>query len=552
MNNTLTNVSELMVSCLENEGVEFIFGIPGEENILFIDAINGSRLRFILARSEQAAAFMADMYGRVTGKAGVCCATLGPGAINLLLGVADANADSTPLVAISAQAGIDRLYKETHQYIDLVKMFEPVTKSSKMIINPESTSELVRAAFKISQEERPGACYLCVPEDIAAIAVSTNKHPLPVNTMQNPAPSMEKIKSAAKILNQSQRPIVLVGHGAARANAQEALVQFSEALNVAVASTFHGKGTMPENHPNSLGVMGFMVHDYANFGFDTADVVVCIGYELQEMPPARINPRADKKIIYIHNFPAEVDANFNIAQGIEGDITLSLKELTKHVKAKPNLTSEDYKIQKLLSKEIGNGKASNACPMKPQRVVADIREAMEADDIVLTDTGAVKMWMARLYPAYKPNTCLISNGLATMAFALPGAIGVKLAYPERRVLAVMGDGSFMMNSQEIETAIRESIPIVILIFVDSSYGLIKWKMDLELKHHSHVDFQNPDFVKYTESFGATAYLIEESDQLLPTLKQALAAHTVSVIACPVDYSENDKLTDHLGELVEYF
>ncbi|AWF82258.1 acetolactate synthase large subunit [Microbulbifer sp. A4B17] len=552
MDKVSLNVSELMISCLENEGVEFIFGIPGEENIRFVDATNGSRLRFILARSEQAAAFMADMYGRVTGKAGVCSATLGPGAINLLLGVADAYADSTPLVAISAQAGIDRLYKETHQYIDLVKIFEPVTKSSKMIIDPESTSELIRAAFKISQEERPGACYLCVPEDIANMEVSTNKSPLPVNTMQNPAPPVEKVRNAIKILNDAQRPIVLVGHGAARANAQDALIQFSEALNVAVASTFHGKGTMPENHPNSLGVMGFMVHDYANFGFDTADVVICIGYELQEMPPARINPNGNKKIIYVHNFPAEVDTKFNISQGIEGDISLSLQALAKHVKPKPSLTSEDYKIQKLLSEEIEKGKVSNACPMKPQRVVADIREAMGKDDVVLTDTGAVKMWIARLYPAYKPNTCLISNGLATMAFALPGAIGVKLAYPDRKVLAVMGDGSFMMNSQEIETAMRENIPIVILILVDNSYGLIKWKMDLELNHHSHVDFQNPNFVKYAESFGATAYLIEESNQLLPTLKEALAAHTVSVIACPIDYSENDKLTDHLGELVEYF
>jgi len=550
MSSDSPNVSEFIVKCLENEAVDFVFGIPGEENIPFVDAINGSSIRFILARSEQGASFMADMYGRVTGKAGVCAATLGPGAINLLLGVADAHADSTPLVAITAQVGLNRIYKETHQFIDLVKMFEPVTKRSSMVVSPDASAEMVRDAFKVSETERPGAVYLAVPEDVAAMPVSSSLTPLPVNVVAAESPSESQVDKAVAVLNASKKPIVLAGHGAARAHAQDALVRFSETLNIPVATTFHGKGVMPDDHANALGAVGFMVHDYVNFGFDEADTIIAVGYELQEFPPARINPDGTKKIIYIHRFPAVVDASLEISAGIEADIPAALDALTAKAKPKEGCDASSCRVKKLLAAEIEKGRNSSDCPMKPQRIVADVREAMGPDDIVLADTGAIKMWFARLYPTYRPNTCLISNGLATMAFALPGAIGVKLADPKRKVLAVMGDGSFMMNSQEIETALRENVPIVILIFVDRSYGLIKWKMDLEIKHHSHVDFQNPDFVAYAKSFGATGYLIEAADELLPTLKKALSEHTVSIIACPVDYSENDKLTDQLGELLQ--
>ena len=542
--------ARLLVECLENEGVEFVFGIPGEENIRLVDALNGSSIRFILARSEQGASFMADMYGRVTGRAGVCAATLGPGAINLLLGVADANSDSTPLVAITAQVGLDRIHKETHQFVDLPAMFRPVSKWADTVLTPGAIPEMVRCAFKIAQTERPGATYLAVPEDVEAMPAPEGARPLPVNRVRAEAPSPSQIARAAEALAAARRPIVLAGHGAARAGAQAALVRFSERLGIPVATTFHGKGVMPDDHPNALGAIGFMVHDYTNFGFDRADLIVSVGFELQEMPPMRINPRGDKAIIHIHRFPAAVDACYDVTVGIEGDIPAALDSLTVAVGKTFEVNPDASAIRGMLVKELEGGRDDTSFPVKPARLVSDIRRAMGRDDIVLADTGAIKMWMARLYPTYAPNTCLISNGLATMAFALPGAVGVKLAEPERKVLAVMGDGSFMMNSQEIETAIRVGAPFVILIWTDGSYGLIKWKMDLAMHRHSHVDFTNPDFVAYAESFGARGYRITAADELLPVLREALEGDGVSVIACPVDYRENDALTDRLGQLTE--
>jgi acetolactate synthase I/II/III large subunit len=543
-------VTGLIVKCLENEGVKYVFGIPGEENIHFIDALNGSSIRFILVHHEQAASFMADMYGRVTGKAGVCSATLGPGAINLLLGTADAHTDSVPLVAISAQVGLNREYKETHQFVDLVSMFKPVTKWAAEIKIPSAVPEMVRKAFKVAQTERPGSCYLGVPQDLEEMSVSPSLRPLLRSEVYDSAPSPSQVSRAAKVLEAAKSPIVLAGHGAARDNAQDALIRFSEHLHVPVATTFMGKGVFPDMHPNALGTVGFMHHDYVNFGFDLADVLVCVGYDLQEFDPVRINPKADKKIIHISSYAAEVDAHYPVAVGIESNLSMALDQLAKSVRSKEEVKAENRKIVDLLRAELEEGARDDSFPVKPQRIVSDTRLALGDSDIVLVDTGALKMWMARLYPTFKPNTCLISNGLSTMAFALPGAIAVKLAYPERKVLAAAGDGGFLMLGSELETAVREHVPIVVLIWEDQAYGLIKWKMDLELGHHSSVDFQNANFVKYAESFGAKGYRISHADELLPTLKSALEDDAVSVIACPVDYSENMELTEKLGSLTE--
>ena len=544
-------VAKLIVKCLENEGVKYVFGIPGEENIHFIDALNSSSIRFILVHHEQAATFMADMYGRVTGKAGVCSATLGPGAINLLLGTTDAHTDSVPLVAISAQVGLNRQYKETHQFVDLVSMFRPVTKWAAEIKIPSAVPEMVRKAFKVAQTERPGSCYLSLPQDLEGMSVSPSLQPLLRSQVYDSAPSPSQISRAAKVLEAAKSPIVLAGHGAARDYAQDALIRFSEHLQIPVATTFMGKGAFPDLHPNALGTVGFMLHDYVNFGFDLADVLICVGYDLQEFDPVRINPNADKKIIHISRYPAEVDAHYSVAVGIESNLSMALNELAKSVRSKEEgLKVENQRIVDLLRRELDEGAGDDSFPVKPQRVVSDTRLALGESDIVLVDTGAVKMWMARLYPTYKPNTCLISNGLSTMAFALPGAIAVKLAYPERKVLAVAGDGGFLMLGSELETAVREHVPIVVLIWEDKAYGLIKWKMDLELGHHSSVDFHNPDFVKYAESFGAKGYRINRADELLPTLKSTLEDDAISVITCPVDYSQNMELIDKLGLLTE--
>ncbi|MCW2655440.1 MAG: thiamine pyrophosphate-dependent enzyme possible carboligase or decarboxylase [Mycobacterium sp.] len=540
--------AELMVKCLESEGVSVIFGIPGEENIRFVQALAHSEIRYVLTRHEQAAAFMAEMYGRVTGRAAVVSTTLGPGAINMQLGVADATTNSTPLVAISAQVGHDREYKESHQYVDLVSMFKPITRWSDGVPTPQAIPEMFRKAFKLAETERPAAVYLAIPENIDVDQNDYQLNPLPRNVVRAEAPSLTQVDRAVEILRHAKRPVVLAGHGAARAAATAALIRFAETANVPVANTFHGKGVMPDDHPNSIGTIGFMRHDYVNFGFDDADVVIAVGYELQEFDPVRINPNADKKIIHVHRFPAEVDVHYPVDVGIEGDISASLDALTDRLDGitfdSPVTTPSDD----LLAEELTRGQQDSRFPLAPQRIVADTRAALDRADVVLVDTGAVKMWMGRLYPTYEPNTCLISNGLSTMAFALPGALGVKLAKPDRKVLAVMGDGAFLMNSQEIETAVRERIPLIVLIWEDSAYGLIEWKMDLELGEHSNVAFTNPDVVKYADSFGAKGYRLSSADELLPTLRAALQEDAVSIIACPVDYSENLRLTDALGQL----
>lgn len=546
----MSTPAELIVKCLENEGVEVVFGIPGEENIRFIKALAASNIRYVLTRHEQGAAFMAEMYGRVTGRAAVVSATLGPGAINMQLGVADATTNSTPMVAISAQVGQDREYKESHQYVDLVSMFAPITRWSAGIPTAHAIPEMVRKAFKVAETERPAAVYLAVPEHIDEDAEDYSElAPLPRNVVRADAPAARQVARAVDILRSAQRPVVLAGHGAARSDATKALIRFSEELGIKVANSFHGKGVMPDDHPNGIGTLGFMRHDYVNFGFDNADVVIAVGYELQEFDPVRINPQGDKKIIHIHRFPAEVDAHYSVDVGIIGDISDSLNQLTE---AMDGRRFDDVEVpgSGLLDEEFARGQQDSRYPLAPQRVVADTRAALGRSDVVLVDTGATKMWMARLYPTYERNTCLISNGLSTMGFALPGALGVKLAQPASKVLAVVGDGAFLMNSQEIETAVREKIPLVVLIWEDGGYGLIEWKMNLELGEHHYVSFGNPDVVKYAESFGAKGYRIGSAEELLPTLRAALDDDGVSLIACPVDYSENLRLTDRLGELDE--
>ncbi len=543
-------VADLIVECLEREGVTHVFGIPGEENIHLVDALARSPIRFVLVRHEQGASFMAEIYGRLSGKAGVCSATLGPGAINLLLGVADATTNSTPLVALSAQVGMNRSFKESHQGVDLVSMFAPVTKWSALVATREAPPEMVRKAFKLAQTERPGSVYLAVPEDIESAVAPEAASPLEVNVPRPDEPSPSQVARAAAILKAASNPIVLAGHGAARADACPALIRFAERLGVSVATTFHGKGVFPDDHPQALGAIGFMRHDYVNFGFDEADVIVTVGYELQEFDPVRINPRGDKEIIHIHRFPAEVDLHYNVAVGLQADISRSLDALAAALDCHFENPTANLKIRGLLAKELAQGRTDDRFPLAPARIVADTRAAMRRDDIVLVDTGALKMWMARLYPTYSPNTCLISNGLSTMAWSLPGAIGAKIAQPDARVLVATGDGGFLMNSQEIETALREGIAMVVLIWVDNAYGLISWKMDLELGHEVDTTFGNPDFVAYANSFGAVGYQITAPDELLPTLQEALADDTVSLIACPVDYSANMELIRSLGELDE--
>lgn len=539
------NVAELFVRCLENEGVERIFGIPGEENIDFMDALLGSSVEFITTRHEQGAAFMADVYGRLTGKAGVCLATLGPGATNLVTGVADANMDRAPVVALAGQASTTRMHKESHQYYDLVQLFAPISKYATSVIAPEIVPEVIRKAFKLAEAEKPGVSFVELPENVAKMAV--DKEPLKVQSASPPAPPPEKIAQAAEVISNARYPIVMAGNGVIRHDACQQLVSFAERLNLPVATTFMAKGAIPYSHENCLGSVGLQAHDYVACGFDRADVIICVGFDMVEYHPYLWHEAGDRKIIHIDSQAAEVDEHYILEVGIVGCIRDALDALAEQVAPQETFLAEG--LRNTIVEELAEHQYSNAFPMKPQKIIWDLRQVLEPEDIVVSDVGAHKMWMARMYQAEAPNTCIISNGFASMGIGVPGAIAAKLTYPDRTAVTVTGDAGFMMNSQEIETAIRIGTPIVILIWNDSQYGLIRWHQERHFGRKSHIDFKNPDFVKYAESFGAKGYRISAADELVPTLQQAVEDDTVVVVDCPVDYSENMKLTEKLGHLV---
>jgi acetolactate synthase I/II/III large subunit len=533
--------AQLFVKALENEGVEFIFGIPGEENIDVMDALLDSPIKFVTVHHEQGAAFMADVYGRLTGRAGVCMSTLGPGATNLITGVADANMDRAPVVAIAGQGATTRLHKESHQILDQVSLFKPITKYATQILEPEIVAEVVRKAFKVAQTEKPGAAFIDFPENVAEMEV--DKKPIQVQTAYTPEAPAHKIEQAAKLISAAKAPVILAGNGVIRQGAADELVTFAEMLRIPVANTFMAKGVLPFSHELSLGTIGLKAPDIPWFAFEKADVVICVGYDMVEYHPDMWNPNGDKTIIHIDGLPAEVDERYIVAVGVLGDIPTSLKSMA--LEAKPQASSPFKAVRKALVEDRAEHSKDDAFPIKPQKIVWDLREALAPEDIAISDVGAHKMWMSRMYRAERPNTCIISNGFAAMGIGLPGAIAAKLAYPDRKVVAVTGDAGFMMNSQEIETALRMKTPIVVLIWNDSEYGLITWHQLRHFGRPSHISFKNPDFVKYAESFGAKGYRVERTQDLLPTLKQALADDTVVIIDCPVDYAENMKLTARL-------
>lgn len=537
-----------IVKVLENRNVKYVFGIPGEENIHLVDAINQSdKIQFILVRHEQGASFMAEVYGRLTGQPGVATATLGPGAINLLLGVADAQTNSTPLIAITAQGGLNRIYKESHQVIDLRAMFQPITKWSTNIYTAQSTSEVITKAYDKAVNGRPGPVYVGIPQDVEEQDTGTQliASPMPAETN---APRPEEIQAATTAIRQAKHPVVLAGNGIIRGHACEAMTQLMNATHLPVATTFMGKGVVDDRSPYSLGVVGFMAHDYENFAFDQADLIVSIGYGLSEFNPVKINPEGKTPIIHLNTFTEDTDEHYTVKINIVATLQESIPALTKALAGyqAPAFTPV---IKQAVADELAQGTADSAVPLTPQQIVSSTREAVDDQGVVLVDTGALKMWMARLYPTYAPNTCLIDNGLSTMSWTLPGAIGAKLAKPDKHILSVMGDGSFMMNSQELETAVRYHVPMTVLLWVDKAYGLIKWKMDMEMGHHSEVDFDNPDFIQYVNSFGANAHKVTSRSDLVSSLQQSLAKDNgVNVIIAPVDYRENMKLINKLGKV----
>ena len=545
-------VADLLVRCLEQEGVRYIFGLPGEETLDINDALRNSSIEFVSVRHEQGAAFMADAYGRLTGKAGVCLATLGPGATNLITGIADASLDRAPLVAITGQADLRRIHQDFHQYIDINSVFRPFTKWTARISSSEPVPEVVRKAFKLAETEPPGATHIELPENIAAMEVNHNSLDLPLpftprSHRLTPIAPQELLQEAAEIIEQAKAPIVLAGNGAIRAGAAQAVQQLAETLNVPVGNTFMAKGILSFQHPNSLYTIGLQSRDLIACGMDDADVVIAIGYDYVEYGPEFWNPNRSKTIIHIGASPAEVDANYVPAVEIVGDVERIVSRLAGMVFHEKDFTH--YKgIQRQILDEYLLSKDDNSWPIKPQKALYDLRQILAAEDIAISDVGANKVWVARMFPAYRPNTVLISNGFAAMGFALPSAIAAKLVYPDRTVVAVCGDGGFMMNVQELETAVRLQLAIVILIFNDNGYGLIRWKQQNRYHATAGVDFQNPDFVSLAHSFGAVGLRLEKTEDFPDLLRKGVNADRPVVIDCPIDYSENLKLTERLQEL----
>ncbi len=540
------NTAELLVQCLENEGVEYIFGLPGEENLDVLQALRTSSIQFITTRHEQGAAFMADVYGRLTGKAGVCLSTLGPGATNLMTGVADANLDGAPLVAITGQVGTDRMHIESHQYLDLVAMFSPVTKWNAQIVRPSITPEIVRRGFKLAQAEKPGAVHIDLPENIAAMDATGT--PLTPTDHEKTYASFQSVQTAADLINQAQNPIILIGNGVIRCHASAALTHFATELHIPVANSFMGKGGIPYDHPLALWSVGLQQRDYISCGFDHADVVIAIGYDLIEYSPKRWNPDGTIKIVHIAQTHAEIDSSYIPEAEVVGDISDSLYEILKRADRHHKPTPYAVHLRQDIVADYMKYAEDDGFPIKPQKLIYDLRQVMGPEDIVISDVGAHKMWIARHYHCQRPNTCLISNGFAAMGIAVPGAMAAKLVHPQRHIVAVTGDGGFMMNFQELETALRVGTNFTTIIFNDGGYGLIEWKQHRYFGESAFIKFGNPDFVKLAESMGLKGYRVESALDFVPMLKDALAQNVPTIIDVPVDYSENLRFNQQVQEI----
>jgi acetolactate synthase-1/2/3 large subunit len=536
------NAAQLLVCCLENEGVRYVFGIPGEETLDLNAALEDSdKITFVLTRHEQAAAFMADVYGRLSSFPGVCLATLGPGATNLLTGVADAQLDRAPLVAITGQAGLERVHLESHQYIDVVQMFTPVTKWSTRISVPESVPEVVRKAFRLARIEKPGATHIELPEDVAKEEVRSA--PLEVRRTSYPKAQDEALDRAAEIINAAKAPVILAGNGVTRRNAVgnptvAALRGLVERARIPAAWTYMAKGVVDPRSPFALGPVGLQRPgaDLANVrGLADADVVIAVGYDLVEWAPVLWNPKRDKTVVHVDSTAAELDGHYQPSIEVIGELDEALTALAKLVNPR-----EDRRRLDSPWKSVVGDKAGAIAPMV---VVSALREALGPDDIVVSDVGAHKVWLARRFPTERPNTVVISNGLASMGIALPGAIAAKLVHPERKVVAFCGDGGFLMNVQELETAKRLGTAIVVVVLVDDRLGVIEVNEKRQFRRTFATEFGNPDFVQLARAFGIAGYAVESASDLGPTLKRALDTNGPALVAVPWDHRMNEHIAE---------
>jgi acetolactate synthase-1/2/3 large subunit len=535
--------SDAFVECLEAEGVRYVFGIPGEETLDLNESLADSSIEFVPVRHEQGGAYMADVWGRLTGRAGVCLGTLGPGAMNLVTAVADAYLDRAPLVALTGQGDLERMHKESHQYIDIVRVMQPITKWNARVSDPNIIPEVVRKAFKVAESEKPGATHIELPEDVMAEDVDAT--PLPRRKPVQPEPAARELLKAADLIRGALNPVALAGNGVIRGGAAPALREFVRASGIPVAETFMGKGAMDHDDPKALGAVGLQSGDYKMAGFEIADVVIAIGYDLVEHAPKHWNPNGDKTIVCIDSLPAEIDSHFVPEVELIGDIYHILSRLGEEVRHVPHSGGSDQLREVVQSYFDASGQDTHF-PMQPPRALWEIRRALAREDILISDVGLHKLWIGRMYPAYEPNTVLIANGLAGMGFAVPAAIAAKLVHPNRKVVAVNGDGGFLMNFQELETAVRLKTPFVSVVWENQQYGSIVWKQDKKFGRHFGTDFTNPDFVKLAESFGMPAWRIGSVDEFGERLGQALGLDVPSLIVLPIDYSLDVAISEELG------
>ena len=544
--------SDLFVDCLVSEGVRRIYGVPGEENAHLMISLASSPIEFLLCRHEQGAAFMADVEGRLSGEPGVCLGTLGPGAANLVTGVANGNMDRSPMIALTGQAGIDRLHKESHQAMNVVGMFDPITKWGWSLRRPDNVPEVVRKAFKLATTEKPGACLIELPEDVARLEASTR--PLEPQRMRRAVPDDKIVDRAFEAIRRAERPLILAGNGTIRRRASKQLRRFVEGTGIGVISTFMAKGAVSRHDPRCLFTIGLQARDGPKLAIEDADLIVTLGYDMVEYHPYLWNEDAEKKVIHIDFLPAEVDRFYPVEVEVVGDLAHTLWMLNERVAAlRKDAPLFDIPSQRQLRERMLDDFAEHAEDdtqglVRPQKAIWDVRQVLGPDDILLSDVGAHKMWVARYFHCEEPNTCLIPNGFCAMGFALPGAIAAKRVHPERRVLALCGDGGFMMNVQEMETAVRLGTNVVAMVWEDGGYGLISWKQDTEFGRHTELSFGNPDWLELASSFGWAGFRCNRSRDLRSTLEKAFAAGRPALVQVPIDYRENTRLTERLGDI----
>src|SRR3990167_9430238 len=544
--------SDLFLRCLEDLGIKTNYGVPGEENADIMISLLHSSIEFIICNHEQNAAFMASMEGLLTGEPGVCLATLGPGATNLATGVVNAYLDHCPLIALIGQAETSRLHKISHQNINAISMYEPVTKWATSIRSANVIPEIIAKAYKVAVENLPGSVVIELPEDIAKIETDAQPLSNQLKAFERSVASVY-VDMALDLIKIAKAPMILVGAGCLREECDPQLKTLLDKTGIYAATTFMGKGCISDRHPQSLYCVGLGMKDIALKAFDQADLVICIGYGMVEWHPERWNEGGKKKIIHIGTRPAEVDKNYIPQVELVGKITGILELINAKLTSEHKKNALSFaKIRAAITADLEEYNKNDSFPMKPQRMLSDIRSVLRDDDILISDVGAHKMWIARQYLTYQSKTCFISNGFCSMGGAMPGAFAAKKIYPEKNVVAVCGDGGFIMSVQTVATAAHYKVPFTVLVWEDHYYGLIKWKQEMEFNESSHVNLNGVDLVTVSKGFDCKARRLDAADQLIPALKESFKEKTrPTVIVVPVDYSENMKLTKRLGEIVSH-